>query len=76
MKYEEDYAYMVFMYGDLFKNILQALREGKKEATFHIPTRYKDVTHKTVQFHNKWFQKEKIYYETEDISRREDKKER
>ena len=63
MTYEEDYAYMVLMYGDLFKNVLQALRE-KKKAEFHIPRRYKDVTHKTVEFHNRWFAKETIYYET------------
>ena len=48
MTYDEEYAYMILLYGDLFKNILQALRERKGEATFHIPRQYKDVTHKTV----------------------------
>ena len=65
MTYEEEYAYMILIYGDLFKNILQALREKKGEATFHIPRQYKDVTHKTLQFHNKWFSKEMIYYEND-----------
>ena len=64
MTYDEEYAYMVFVYGDLFKNILQALREKKGEATFKIPKRYKEVTKKTVEFHNRWFAKETIYYET------------
>ena len=57
MTYEEDYAYMVLMYGDLFKNILSALREKKGKTEFHIPKKYKDVTHKTVEFHNRWFAK-------------------
>ena len=64
MTYEEDYAYMVLMYGDLFKNILSALREKKGKAEFHIPRKYKDVTQKTIEFHNGWFAKETIYYET------------
>ncbi len=63
MTYEEDYAYHIFLYGDLFKNILHSLRT-KKDRKFHIPERYKDVTHKTVEFHNRWFAKETIYYET------------
>ena len=66
MTYDEDYAYHVFVYGDLFVNILTALRQRKDGATFHIPTKYKDITTKTVLFHNKWYAKDMIYYETDD----------
>ena len=62
MTYDEDYAYHVFLYGDLFVNILTALRQ-RKDATFHIPTKYKEITTKTVLFHNKWYAKDMIYYE-------------
>lgn len=53
MSYDEDYAYHVFMYGQLFVNILQNLRQHK-ERKFHIPKRYEEVTLKTVDFYNRW----------------------
>ena len=62
MTYDEDYAYHVFVYGELFINIFSALRQ-RKDATFHIPTKYKEITTKTVLFHNKWYAKDMIYYE-------------
>jgi hypothetical protein len=56
MTYEEDYAYHIFLYGDLFKNILHSLRT-QKDRKFHIPERYEEVTMKTVAFYNKWEKK-------------------
>jgi hypothetical protein len=53
MTYEQDYAYHIFLYGHLFKNILHSLRT-QKDKKFHIPERYKEVTMKTVAFYNKW----------------------
>lgn len=51
--YESDYAYHLFMYGDLFVNILFSLH-NEKEKRFNVPRRYKEVTSKTVKFYNKW----------------------
>tara|TARA_Y100000114_G_scaffold155788_1_gene180882 strand:+ start:2641 stop:2811 length:171 start_codon:yes stop_codon:yes gene_type:complete len=53
MNKEEEYAYNIFLYGELFKNILHALRT-KKDKKFHVPKRYEEATNSAVAFFNKW----------------------
>lgn len=53
-EYETEYSYLLFLYGDLFKNILRALHL-RKDMNFRIPERYKEATFATVDFYNKWY---------------------
>jgi hypothetical protein len=53
MNKEEEYAYNIFLYGDLFKNILHALRT-QKHKKFHVPKKYKEATASAVDYFNKW----------------------
>ena len=53
MTYDDEYAYMVLLYGELFKNILNSMRKGQQ---FKVPKRYKEATEHTKKFYDKWGQ--------------------
>jgi hypothetical protein len=53
--YKAEYSFLLFVYGDVFRNIYRALhlREAKM-FNIKIPHRYNEATSATVDFYNRW----------------------
>jgi len=52
--FEDDYAYHLFMYGDVFNNILNTFIQFHGNPNFTIPKRYKEIVEITRFFYLRW----------------------
>ena len=54
LSFEDDYAYHLFMYGDVFNNVLNTFIQYHGQPQFTIPRKYKEVVEITKFFYLRW----------------------
>ena len=54
LSFEDDYAYHLFMHGDVFNNVLNTFIQYHGQPQFNIPRKYKEVVEITRFFYLRW----------------------
>ena len=52
--FEDDYAYHLFMHGDVFNNILNTFIQFNGNPQFTIPRKYREIVEITRFFYLRW----------------------